>query len=241
MNISELTSDAKYLLAQKLSGKDLVRLCATDKSMRQICSSSKYNPIWIKLLKNDYNVNYNGTNAYMEYLHNTYFLNKSYYVVSFTPDDETTLPIDPILCKTRDEGLNRIKEYVDQHIKNGNAEEYETLSYIEIEIEMKIQNHVLFHDVRIYLEEANFKSNAFRDYKEEYQSDLDSIAEIIYPDNKNKQEKFKVDFNTILEEQVEEDEFNLNIILSRIKNELIPDGNDENDVIMNDIEKLLKR
>jgi hypothetical protein len=63
----DLTLDAKFVLATKLSGNDLIRLCATDTEMRRICNSKKFNPIWVSKLKEDYNVDYQGNDGYMEY------------------------------------------------------------------------------------------------------------------------------------------------------------------------------
>jgi len=74
-------NDAKYLIAQKLSGKDLLSLCSTDTEFRGLCMSNKFNPIWQANLKKEYNVDYKGKNAYMEYLHHSYFSKQIYYTV----------------------------------------------------------------------------------------------------------------------------------------------------------------
>ena len=49
-NLSMMSSDVKYVLAEKLSGKDLLNLCATDTSMRMICTERKYDNIWVDKL-----------------------------------------------------------------------------------------------------------------------------------------------------------------------------------------------
>jgi len=239
MKLSELSADPKYLVAQELSGPDLVRLCATDQSMRQICATSKYNPIWIRLLKSDYNIDYNGNNGYMEYLQNTYFLNKPYYMIRFvfneSPDDEAD---DPILCRSKDEAYNRIKKYVDLEKSNIITDK----SYIEIvkEIEnngyFKLQRN--FSDIRIYLTEANFDTSPVEDYKTRYQSGLESIAEIIYPTDKEKREDFMNDFDDILDYVIDKNgRIDIDDVIENV-NELLPDIPNK-DIIPGEINMLL--
>jgi hypothetical protein len=78
----ELTSDTKYLVAEKLTGKELIKLCSSDPDMRRLFLQDKYNHLWQSKLKEEYNVDYEGVDGYMEYLQHTYFYNKKRYVAS---------------------------------------------------------------------------------------------------------------------------------------------------------------
>jgi len=224
MKLSDLSPDAKFALAQELSGPDLVRLCATDQSMRQICATSKYNPIWIKLLKKDYDIDYKGNNGYMEYLQNTYFLNKPYYVITFVDDEHPEESDEAILCRTRKEAYNRIKEYINEKVENY-GEPDENKSYIEIKTDIERTGHTVIFGVIIYLAEAKFESEPVKDYEEEYETGLKSIAKKIYPNDEEKQTKFISDFNEIVMDQLEEDGYiDKDIIMERIREELIPNN-----------------
>lgn len=111
MNLTELTSDAKYVLATKLSGSELVKLCATNSEMRKLCTLQKYNSIWINKLKEDFNVDYMGKDAYMEYLQHSYLYKNDYWVVVYTNlysgnEDETQI------FKSRSEALTQIYSFI---------------------------------------------------------------------------------------------------------------------------------
>lgn len=100
--MENLTPDTKYLLAEQLSGEDLVKFCSTNASMRQICSSSRYDQIWKDKLKKDFNMNYIGDNPYMMYLQHTYFYKETYWVAI---EREENIIIDTKLFRSWDEAV----------------------------------------------------------------------------------------------------------------------------------------
>jgi hypothetical protein len=74
--------DYLYSLALKMKGRDLMELCSTDQKTRKICTSEKFNPIWIRNLLDDFNLQYSGNEAYIEYLQHAYLYKQTYWVAT---------------------------------------------------------------------------------------------------------------------------------------------------------------
>ena len=84
-----LTPDALYSVALQMKGEDLVRMCSIDQRTMRICRSEKFNRIWIANLKDEFNIDYNGDNAYMEYLQNVYMFKQKYWIATiFNENDQ---------------------------------------------------------------------------------------------------------------------------------------------------------
>lgn len=76
------TPDTLYTIGSKLRGSDIIKMCSSDTETRRICMSQKFNPLWTRKLLEDFNVVYEGNNAYMEYLQNSYLYKETYWVAS---------------------------------------------------------------------------------------------------------------------------------------------------------------
>lgn len=81
MNLDDLTPDTRLELSKYLPGKELVKLCSVSKGFRNTCTSTKFNNLWRRKIKEDFNVNYNGKDAYNEYLRQSYCDSKTYWLV----------------------------------------------------------------------------------------------------------------------------------------------------------------
>jgi hypothetical protein len=183
----ELTPDTKYLVAQKLSGKDLVKLCSTDKEMRKLCSSDKYNKLWQEKLKEDYDVKYEGKNAYMEYLQNTYFYNKGYYIVTVVAYGYT----ESELFKKRKDAINWIASEINQQT--------EEIPFVVIRSSLDSDGEIILKDygTTYYLTRSSFNNKKLKDFESEYDEKLKEITKIIGDEDLDPEE-----FKLILSEKV---------------------------------------
>jgi hypothetical protein len=179
-----LTPDTKYLVGQKLSGKDLVNLCSTDREMRKICSSDKYNKLWQDKLKEDHDVNYEGKNAYMEYLQNTYFYKKKYYTVIEETNGYTT---HSFIFTEKKEGINWI--YHQLKIRS------DPLSFPIVNGKLESDGEINCGIYKYYIMNSVFKKSSV-DYLEKYKEKLREIYLVIGKDKKDrkKMEDFVDDF-----------------------------------------------
>lgn len=206
--MEKLTPDAKYLLAEKLSGVELVKLCATDVNMRQICSNSRYNSIWIKRLKDDFNVDYNGNNAYMEYLQNTYFYKQEYWTVIH--QDMNTYDITDVTnYKSRDDAIDAIVNYIQEVIRtrviipvNENEEDTKNWGYPVIKRELDVNGEIDFMIEKIILTNSSFDTKPRHNYKERYEQRLRALSEMVHT-SKQDQDDFIDDFKTIVDDWVD--------------------------------------
>lgn len=203
--MEKLTPDAKYLLAKKLSGEDLVRLCATDVNMRQICFSPRYNEIWKDKLKQDYNMDYNGENSYMMYLQHTYFYKQEYWIAIVRDLD---VIVDSKFFKSSDEAI----QYLAPQIQSTGE-----LPFPIIEVRLKSSGKIsLYNREKVFeITSVTFDYQKLS-YKEAYDKKLKEIGEIIYKNSdtefseENFINKFVNDFRALFEEYLSDiDEYNI--------------------------------
>ena len=205
MNITELNDDAKYELAKNLSGEDLIRLCASDSNMRLLCSSSLYNSIWRRKLSQDYKINYQGSNAYMEYLQYTYFYKGTYWFVVIN-DQEEILTTQVEAFTSRTDAINYIFDQVlyytennqnNQDNQDNQNEEIERWTYPRVKAEIDVQGMIRLNvNVEIHLVDGKFRTTKGKNYEQIFHVKLNEIATIAAPKNT---EKFIYDFDLALE------------------------------------------
>ena len=197
-----LTPDAKYLVAQNLSGKDLIQLCATNSEMRKLCHSEKFNPIWKKNIKNDFGFDYKGKNGYMEYLHNTYVFKQKFWIVTMydTNSDEI---IQADIYRSYDDAISGIANDILKSISYGHRPTYPI-----IKTQIKTTGYIKHEATRYAITQGEFKNTAI-DNEKIYQAQLNELADLIYGKENNEQLKddFKDDFATMLEDISDEEEF----------------------------------
>ena len=112
-----LTPDTLYSVALNLDGGELMKMCSTNNETRRICTSEKFNPIWTQKLLKDFNVAYNGNNAYMEYLQHAYLYNQSYWVATISSRRSPT-SITKIFKNKSDAAIFLANEAVKTQVNN---------------------------------------------------------------------------------------------------------------------------
>lgn len=80
--MEKLNSDEKMIVLMKLTAKEIVKACAMSKDLSRVCGDPRYNPLWYSKIKQDFNVNYNGSNGYEEYKRLFMLFHTEIYVVS---------------------------------------------------------------------------------------------------------------------------------------------------------------
>ena len=114
--MEHLSLDAKFELFKNMSGKELVKLCNTSKSMRDTCSKHNFYTIWSEKIKQDFNTDYHETDSYLEYLRLAYVYGKTIWkCVPFLSIDEFGDPCSGIATQeyliyadTGDEALDKL-------------------------------------------------------------------------------------------------------------------------------------
>ncbi len=66
-NFEKLSSDEKMLILMKLSSSEIVKVCETSKDLSRVCYDARYNPLWYKKIREEFNIDYKGKNGYLEY------------------------------------------------------------------------------------------------------------------------------------------------------------------------------
>jgi hypothetical protein len=203
-----LTPDAKYSIATKLSGKELTSFCSTDSEMRRLCSSSKFSPIWQKHIKNDFNIDYIGKHGYMEYLQYTYIFNQKLWVVTVLDTDQKSI-MKAEIFKNFNEAVIGISNEIEKE-KEMTKINMGYLSYPSIKAHFENHNSIKYRSYIYEITEGNFQHTS--DEKEkEYEKQLNILADIAYGNNLNKDEEYlkndiKNDFKTAVENSLDEDE-----------------------------------
>ncbi len=77
--IESMSLDMKYVLSTKLSGNELIKLCATSNEMRKICTLKRFNFLWQDKIKEDFNIIYKDSDSYNEYMRLTISYAKTYW------------------------------------------------------------------------------------------------------------------------------------------------------------------
>lgn len=61
--MEKLNSDEKMTILMKLTAKEIVKVCQTNKELSRVCGDSRYSPLWYQKIRDDFNVVYNGKNG----------------------------------------------------------------------------------------------------------------------------------------------------------------------------------
>lgn len=183
----DLTPDTKYCVALNLSAKELINFCNTDSEMRRLCYSSKFNPIWQKHIKNDYGIEYNGKNAYMEYMQNNYFFNQTFLVVTVFDMEENRV-IESEIFKTFDEAIQGIffkidnlrDKIFDENDEDSDEDDEDVINLIPypvVKIQFEVEGFIYFAKYKIEMTEGKF-SNHYSNKEDEYKKQLNKLVEI---------------------------------------------------------------
>ncbi len=79
--MDKLNSDEKISILMKLSTKEIIYVCQVNKNLSNICKNNRYDSLWIKKIKEDFNTEYKGINAYEEYKRLFLLYNTKYYLL----------------------------------------------------------------------------------------------------------------------------------------------------------------
>lgn len=79
--MEKLNSDEKISVLMKLSSREIIQVCNVNKNLARICKDTRYDSLWIKKIREDFNVEYNAINAYEEYKRLFLLYNTKHYIL----------------------------------------------------------------------------------------------------------------------------------------------------------------
>lgn len=233
------TPDTLYMIGSKLKGSEIIKMCSSDTETRRICMSQKFNPLWTRKLLEDFNVVYEGNNAYMEYLQYSYLYKKTYWVASIYERGDI---INTKIFKNRKDGvLFLVNQILKDTTHYSHAECFATISTFG-----EYENN--FHNKKYSITVAMF-STENQETKDSilYEGTFRKIYDIItsgkekddIPVNGKKEdfEDFKIAVELIIAEETPVDSFE--DVFEYIKTKIL--DNDLDDYYMEDIENLFRQ
>lgn len=209
-----LTSDTFYTVARNLDGGELMKMCSANNETRRICTSVKFNPIWAEKLLKDFNVKYQGSNAYMEYLQHAYLYKQSYWTATVFNKNDNAIVTSKIFKNNSDAVTFLANEAMKYHILNPEATQPKYITYLAT-----IGQQGTFEDVwnKYEVNESEFetKPQETENYNN-YMTKLKDLYNLLISFSGSHQisenlekdfEHFRMEFETIIsEEHIEDDE-----------------------------------
>lgn len=204
-----LTPDTIYSVALVLDGSELMKMCSTDKETRRICTSEKFNPIWTSKLLKDFNVKYDGNNAYMEYLQHAYLYKQTYWVATVFNNNDNEIVTNKIFKNHSDAAVFLANEAMKYHKRNPHFNKTQYFIYLSV---IKNQGKMEDNWNKYEISEGEFETKYqntgnYNTYistlKELY--DLISHHSALNTDNEKEFNNFREEFELIVSEQYTDD------------------------------------
>ena len=145
-----LNSDEKMLILMKLSGEEIIKVCQTSKEMSRICNDKRYNPLWQKKIKEEFDVDYFGENGF-----NKYHDLKLLYATKFY----TVLIVDTHYAEDSNSISFLTREQAEDYIATSLEYDY---TYSQIRTALLHTGYVKIGDVLYTIEEDRLKHFNFR-------------------------------------------------------------------------------
>ena len=109
MNIENLSLDGKFELFKNMTGRELLSLCSTSKTMRDTCSKQNFYTIWSAKIKEDFDNEYHETDSYQEYLRLAHLYGKTLWtVIKYKYEDQDY--DDALIFDSKEKALNYVYE-----------------------------------------------------------------------------------------------------------------------------------
>lgn len=104
-----LPKDMRIEVVKNLTGKDIINLCQTSTDMQKLCTETKYNLLWVQKIKEEFDIDYPGKDAYNEYVRLSYMHSKKYWSVTRLDPEAEFEEIEEIwLFEDRRKAINHI-------------------------------------------------------------------------------------------------------------------------------------
>ena len=167
--MEKLNSDEKMEVLMRLEGREINRVCQTSKNMARICGDKRYDPLWRRKIKEEFNTDYDGPLPYDEYKFLYRLKNKDIYIVIIHLLDEVEQP-GIYLFYSLDEAKKYLIQKIVRHetFKEYHYQEKEIVRQIDERIADSLKRGGHFHAIfdeftninfHLISEKINFKSN----------------------------------------------------------------------------------
>ena len=188
--MEKLNSDEKMSILMKLTGEEIIKVCQTSKNMSRICNDERFTPLWRNKIKEEFNIEYNGTNGYEKYKYLHMLYRQTFYAV-IDVDGNQSLSADAILFDTRTKAEAYILAFVGEYF-----------TYPQVISTLRIIGHIS-HGSTIYKIEERKLNNDFTNYgreEENYQLDKETFLNLFGKDREDAESRIDNEFQEIYSE-----------------------------------------
>ena len=188
--MENLNSDEKMSIFMKLTGEEIIKVCQTSKNMSRICNDERFTALWRNKIREEFNVEYNGTNGYEKYKY-LYMLYKQTFYAVIDVDMETALSSDAILFDTREKAEGYILAFLGEYF-----------TYSQLISTLRITGHISFGSTVYRIDERKMNNN-FTNYDREaetYQLDKEEFLSLFGENRDDAESRFEDEFTEIYNE-----------------------------------------
>ena len=188
--MEKLNSDEKMSILMKLTGEEIIKVCQTSKDMSRICNDERFTPLWRNKIKEEFNIEYKGTNGYEKYKYLYMLYRQTFYAV-VDVDTEQHLSSDVILFDTREKAEGYIVDFLGDYF-----------TYSQVISTLRITGHISFGSTIYRIEERKMNNN-FTNYgreEENYQLDKEEFFAVFGENREDAESGFEDQFTEIYNE-----------------------------------------
>lgn len=110
VQMARLGNDMKIKLLLELPQNEIIHICENSNSMNKICKTDKYNDLWIAKIRQDFNSEYEGSNAYKEYRFLVELYDRNLYIVNMLDPNVAEPDINTMIFTNLEKALNYLYE-----------------------------------------------------------------------------------------------------------------------------------
>lgn len=151
--MEDLNSDSRISILKNLKGKDIINVCKTSRKLNKICTDIRYDPLWRLKIMEEFNIKYNGKNAFLKYQELDMMYNQDIYTVISYYDGDPDYDWNPVIFDTLEKAVQYVYEYfkesfetlykhIDPERKNKITIEYILRKYNDDEVIEEGEEHV---------------------------------------------------------------------------------------------------
>ena len=187
--MEKLNSDEKMSILMKLTGEEIIKVCQTSKNMSRICNDERFTPLWRNKIKEEFNLEYNGTNGYEKYKYLYMLYRQTFYAV-IDVDTEQVLSSDAILFDTLEKAEAYIVAFLGDYF-----------TYSQVISTLRITGHISFGSTIYRIEERKMNNNFnYAREHEKYQIDKEEFLSLFGENRDDAESRFEDEFTEIYNE-----------------------------------------
>lgn len=100
--MEKLNSDEKMQILVRLNGNEIIRVCQTSKDLYRVCNDERYDSLWQKKIKEEFNIEYNEKRGYDKYRDIRTIFDQKYYIVNIINTSDYTSTFTSLFFTRKD-------------------------------------------------------------------------------------------------------------------------------------------